>query len=232
MQAHNGRLDASATHIWKSLGSLLSISSVAENNYICGHKTGNTQPITEANVNVITQLGHTKKQTTWLCNPALSIQSIKFDWHVDTGGTSHSPALGSEHNQHKGQNDPSRMFVCRGCAEDAERHFISHYPRGKVKTDSSAQLIHVTPLFSSSAERVSRLGPTHNTVTVATTLLSFKVLRLVLCSARDKHQLGEKKRKSKQNRATPRRKCDSVKQKLAECLIFLNCIHTATYETE
>lgn len=70
MQAHNGRLDASATHIWKSLGSLLSISSVAENNYICGHKTGNTQLITEANVNVITQLGHTKsKQHGYVTRP-------------------------------------------------------------------------------------------------------------------------------------------------------------------
>lgn len=62
MQAQNGLLNASATNIWKSLGFRLSISSVEENNYICGHKTDTLQPTTEANVNVITQLGHTKRK--------------------------------------------------------------------------------------------------------------------------------------------------------------------------
>lgn len=78
LQAQNGRLDASATHIWKSLGFRLSISSVEENNYICGHKSGKTQPITEANVNVITQLGHSKsKQHGYVTRP---YQSSRLSW--------------------------------------------------------------------------------------------------------------------------------------------------------
>lgn len=70
LQAQNGRLDAFATHIWKSLGSRLSISSEEEYNYICGHKTGNTRLIAAVNVNVSTQLGHTKsKQHGYVTRP-------------------------------------------------------------------------------------------------------------------------------------------------------------------
>lgn len=77
LQARNGRLDAFATHIWKSLGFRLSISSAEENN-ICGHKSGKTQLITEANVNVITQMGHSKSQQHgYVTRP---YQSSRLSW--------------------------------------------------------------------------------------------------------------------------------------------------------
>lgn len=205
MQAQNGRLDAFATHIWKSLAFRLSISSGEENNYICCHKSGKTQPITEANVNVITQLEHSKsKQHGYVTRP---YQSSRLSW---TGTLIEGEQVIHLHwvltkirSRIKITWDSMIHFGCLSTVVALRTQRDTSYPTTQGGGGEDRQLSSSMSLpYLVAVPRASMALEQHNTVTGATTLPCFKMLRLVLCGASAKHQLYEEKRTSWQNRAT------------------------------
>lgn len=135
----------------------------------------------QAYTTVITQLGHTKsKQHDYVTRPDQSRRlgstgvlicsgNIRLRSQICTRDRTIYCWCLSTAVSARTQRDTSHLCIPRAEGKD------------KREADSSAHACR-DPLFSSGAKKVSRLSPTHNSGVGATTPLSFKVSRLLLCS--------------------------------------------------
>lgn len=129
------------------------------------------------------------KQHGYVTRPYQSSQ-LRWTGRLIQGNKSNEQVIHlhwSTRDQYTGQNDPSRMFVHRGCIDDTEGHFMSHNPKGEEKADSSAHPCH--SLIQQ--QRSESLQPWNNTTQSRQQqhyMFTLKVLRLVLCSVNPKHK--------------------------------------------